>query len=193
MNITNLQKRELFDIIKLGYWPVEILAEQKHWLANGEPLDDSSGPIFDPDSEAICGYEFHWLILETISIHLSIYQGNVVDIDGDSTLVFSCHNLDTGSAISEKEFKITGFDQLESALATWQHFIKDAWPEVNRIIKEYANSLSKKTDRNTLIYADMVKLAWKHFNLQLQDDVIQINGYQDNWSALDAIEEWMKQ
>jgi len=192
MKSTDLQKNELMEVLRLGYWPVKFLSEQHHWLAEGEPIDDSGTPGYIENDNDICGYSFKCWIADAIIIELDVLQGNILEIDGDSRLEFNCYNMNTQVDIAREVYTITGFDQISDLVdSKWSNFVLSTWPLINVEFQKNMDYYKDKCeDRDAEIHHELSLFAWKNFNTKLRDDLVNCLFY--DWSALDIIEKWIK-
>jgi len=188
----DLVKHELFETIKHGFWPVKFLELQQHWMANGEPVDEY-GDTQLAGEDPICGYHFDCTINDDIVIHLSLFQGDVVDYN-TTTLVFGCYTMSpkNGDTVHKEEYSINGIAQLDFIIEThWAKFIDTVWPMVTEKLHAFVEYNSTRcVDRDSEIHLDLVKFTWDRFNHKLKQDLTDCQFY--DWSALDTIEEWIK-
>jgi hypothetical protein len=190
ISVEELRKHEFMEILKLGYWPIKILQQQRHWLCQGEPMDDGWMTSLDPEDN-ICVYQFSSTIGDSIIIDLTIAQGNVLDIDGHTQLMFRIYNIDTQDNLGEKIYNITSMEQIDHAIdQDWQAFIDLNWPAVienyNKVLNKYDNHCE---NQDAEIHLKFTKFAWVEFNQRLRTQLGML--IFDDWNAMDVVEDWI--
>ena len=184
-----LAQQELIETLKLGYWPVHFASDQNHWIATGEALDDS---CMIAEHNDIAGYEFKCYILETVAIHLSLYQGNMLDVDGASQLRFDSYNMNTGDLIHMQEYTITGLQQLSDIIdSDWVKFVDQIWPDVCKTIEQNIARYIAKTDldQDQKIYHDLEEFVWTRFKSQLRSQLESLEF--EDYYTLDTLQTWI--
>jgi hypothetical protein len=193
MSAADLAQHELFEIVRWGYWPVSLLRQQQHWLCEGETLDDSGSTGFVEHDNDIAGYEFRCWIGDHVAIHLAVFQGNVVEIDGHNTVLrFDCYDLDTGNEIAMQQYEITQFAQIDAILnANWQQFIEQIWPAVVETYNKHLDYYTTRCeDEDSEIHLEFTKWAWHRFNPRLREQLERLE-FAD-WWASDVVKNWLK-
>lgn len=183
-----LRHQEMLEILKLGFWPLWLLKNQGHWLADGEYMRD--GLIDEPS----CYYFDTWL-MDCVNVGMEIRQGDDVNLSEtttvDTELRFFCYREiphDLHDSVAEvgvdERYPITGFEQIDEIItAQWPRYILRTWPQIEQAIDgHFAHVRSQPLDLDGKMYLELAELMWDRFNPAFQQKLLRLE-FGDEWPA----------
>jgi hypothetical protein len=186
---SDFKKFEFIEILRNGFWPVKILQQEYHWIADGHVLDDSGVEYYHTGEPF--GYDHFIHIVDEISIGISIYQGDCLESESANTELRFWMCDDSHKIACDETYVIESIFDLDNILKNnWPEFLKNIWPQVNKHLISWCGQPTADLDCQR--YNRIVEFVWKEFEQELYQDLLRFNFNDGNWSALDTIENWIK-
>jgi hypothetical protein len=189
-------QQELVEVLRLGYWPVVLLHQAGHWLADKEPLDPTLEEAAPNDP--VWGYRAEEYILDLdVRFSIELAQAGTMDCSGDgdrheTELLFDFVDFHAGNGQpvgnSHQRYTIRQFSDIEHALQLWPKFVADNWSKVQQAVTNLP--INRGDSANSAAINDLYHWAWRHFNQHILTSIQAGDLMGRDRSVLDVLQAW---